>query len=570
MYSNVRRSGLLSGGIDGRIAWQNCFPEGEHASMTGALLHTRGASVLPDIDPWKARGYLSGLIVLAAILRLYRLDGQALWLDEMASLRNALAFGEGGIRRLVEVDQVAPLHSILLWYVMKVGGDGTFVLRLPSVVAGVLAVPAVYWVVLRMFGTRQVALIAAGLIAISPFAIWYAQEARMYSVLLLCATAFVALSWAAVTRRLMIAEMLALTAMTAIGFYTHQYMVMLTVSFGLFLVLRGGARGIVPILRSAQFWQWAATQIAASMIFAFWLALTLHQAGNAAGLAKPAILLWTPYTLFTFVTGLSYGPSVTELHTNVGAALRHHVIAILVAVLAIVAMGLSGVTAAFHRREDRAAALWLVLWLTLPMALAILATFATRIQYNVRYVIICYPALMILLAFGISRAATVGRELIGWPLRIAATALVGCMLLALSNWYYNPAYAKEDLRALAHLLAPAPADTLVVSDNGRLGLVLTHYGAILPQEPFGPDDAIPGHGVHDVLHNLARKEKASLPREIWLVGFRSWEIDHEGAIRKWIEQRATLASEQHWPGVSLRRYRVKTRPVDERGTTTPN
>lgn len=499
--------------------------------------------------------WLLAITLLAAIVRCYRLDGQALWIDETASLRNALAFGRGGFPALIAADHVAPLHSILLWVAIAIGGsDSEIALRLPSVIAGVATVPAGYLAALRMFGERRVALVAAGLIAISPFAIWYAQEARMYALLLLCATAFVALSWPAVSRRLGLSELAALAATSTIGFYTHQYMVFLVASFGLFLLVRGGPRGVIATLRTAGFWQWTAAQALASALFLFWIAATMQQAGAYSGLAKPAILLWTPYTLFTFVTGLSYGPSVLDLHTGVGAALRHHAIPIAIAALATAMLAVAGLYEAFRDRTRRDAAIWLLLWLLLPMALAIAVTFVSNIQYNVRYVIICFPAMMILLALGVSRMVLPGRA--RWPIVIATAALVGCMLVALGNWYANPAYAKEELRPLARQIAAGGTDTLWVTDNARVVPVLAYYGVPGSIRVIGPDDAVAGQFPADVLRDLDVQARRGLPRAIALVSFRSWEIAGNDRIVRWVETHAVPEGAQAWPGVTVRRYRV--------------
>ena len=49
------------------------------------------------------------------------------------------------------------------------------------------------------FPSRTIGLISAALVALSPYAIWYAQEARMYA-LLLCAASYAVLVWPVVER----------------------------------------------------------------------------------------------------------------------------------------------------------------------------------------------------------------------------------------------------------------------------------------------------------------------------------------------------------------------------------
>src|SRR6185436_15635846 len=62
---------------------------------------------------------------------------------------------------------------------------GEWALRFPSVVFGTLLVPATAWFAARWLG-REARVPAAWLAAGAPFLVWYAQEARNYSLLMLC------------------------------------------------------------------------------------------------------------------------------------------------------------------------------------------------------------------------------------------------------------------------------------------------------------------------------------------------------------------------------------------------
>ena len=134
-----------------------------------------------------------GLAALALALRLYRLTGQSLWVDELFTLQS--------IRHLREVDAAfffqdlhGPLYSgagALLAGILE--GER---LRILSALAGALAVvPLFHWA--RRLAGEQVALLTGLLAALSPFAVWYGQELRNYSfVLLFSSCAFLAMeSW---------------------------------------------------------------------------------------------------------------------------------------------------------------------------------------------------------------------------------------------------------------------------------------------------------------------------------------------------------------------------------------
>jgi hypothetical protein len=80
------------------------------------------------------------------------------------------------------VENTPPLHFVLAWLASKLG-DPTETIRLPSVVLGTATVPVVYALGRRTAGTAA-ALVAAGFIAFSPFAIFYGTDARAYGTLM--------------------------------------------------------------------------------------------------------------------------------------------------------------------------------------------------------------------------------------------------------------------------------------------------------------------------------------------------------------------------------------------------
>jgi hypothetical protein len=153
-------------------------------------------------------------------------------------------------------------------------------------------------------------------------------------------------------------------------------------------------------------------------------------------------------------------------------------------------------------REFRVAGTWLVIWLVVPIGLAIFATFVTKVQYNVRYAIISYPPIALFFALAISQigwsdirrvtswGGTSGKAGSRWlhsphlaGLRIFAAAALGLIVtVSLSNWYFDPAYGKEEVRPLAALLSHDNSENLVVLDNSRIVSILAYYGGTLPAQ----------------------------------------------------------------------------------------
>lgn len=135
---------------------------------------------------------LGAIVLLAAVIRVVVLDNQSLWADEaLTAYETRLSFSSMlHVVRTVEV--TPPLYFVLVWGWAKLLGSGPEVLRALSAIAGVALVPIAY-AATRELVSRRAGLVAAALIAVNPFAIWYSQEARAYMLLaLLSGAAFLA------------------------------------------------------------------------------------------------------------------------------------------------------------------------------------------------------------------------------------------------------------------------------------------------------------------------------------------------------------------------------------------
>lgn len=111
---------------------------------------------------------------------------RSVWVDEAISIDQALMpFGDM-LRDLGTGDVHPPLHGAILWIVVRVLGTEELAIRLPSIIAGTLLIPMIYAVAKEVFD-RRTALVATALGVVSPFLVWYSQEARMYGFVMLFA-----------------------------------------------------------------------------------------------------------------------------------------------------------------------------------------------------------------------------------------------------------------------------------------------------------------------------------------------------------------------------------------------
>ncbi len=144
---------------------------------------------LPAIGRALRAPFVLPLVVLlvAFALRFHLLGSQSLWNDEGNSLRLA----QRSVPDLIDAagrDIHPPGYYLTLKAWIAVAGTSEFSLRALSAFEGVLAV-AVTLALGRALGSRSGGLVAAGLVALSPFAVYYSQETRMYAQLMLLSAA---------------------------------------------------------------------------------------------------------------------------------------------------------------------------------------------------------------------------------------------------------------------------------------------------------------------------------------------------------------------------------------------
>ncbi|MBO0343721.1 glycosyltransferase family 39 protein [Roseibium sp. CAU 1637] len=126
------------------------------------------------------RTIMTVVLMIATLIRMPLLTRTSLWYDEAASWEQS----RGTLAELiakVAADNYPPLHNLILWLFIHLFGDSERILRLPSLLAGVLAIWLLYRLGEEIAGSAT-GMCAAALLAISPFHVWYSGEARMYAL----------------------------------------------------------------------------------------------------------------------------------------------------------------------------------------------------------------------------------------------------------------------------------------------------------------------------------------------------------------------------------------------------
>ncbi len=495
-----------------------------------------------DAAPRPNRVWMAGLCAIVAIglaMRFYQLGAQSLWVDEINQTRIAGLVDSAGFGVVAEHDNVAPLSHWMLGAWIQAGGTSETWVRMPSVLAGGLTIVLMFVLGRQLFSSR-VGLLAAAITACSPLNVWYSQDARMYALLMCFSVGIMLAFWQATTGRGTWRAWLALTVVTVLGVYTHQFSALLSIGCGIYLVYRVG-------VRSRMWWYWFVSQAVAALFYVPWLVHSAQFVRNPAGVPKPGQLLWVPYNVFTFLFGFSFGPSVRQLHEDASlAALQPYLFVLLPLVLATAWLGLAGIREGL-RFEHRAAGQFCVVCLVSPILLTLLATTFAAINYNVRYTLAAYPAFVLLLSLGVLRV---------WksPAGIASVAAVATVvLMSLGSLYHDGRYSKEDYRGAAKFLRSHinPSDVCVVSSSSAW-VPLNFYDARLPGNTMVVNSATLPKSL-EAIGTLSPNET----NRVWLIEIRSWEADREHLLRRALDDNASLESVHAWPGVALRSYTVK-------------
>src|SRR5215210_7641321 len=321
---------------------------------------------------------LLGLFLVSAYLRTNSL-GESLWMDEGLSIGIA-SQPLLDIPHILRVDGSPPLYYMLLSVWMDLVGDGPGATQALSVAVALLAIPGGLWAGWSLFG-RRAGLFCAALCAVNPFLTAYAQETRMYALMLvmsLLATAAFLHVFAFEHRRYLPVFGILLAGML----YTHNW--------GLFLGA-GLALGLIPCWYVSEdrssFWRDALIGFGAvGLLYLPWLPTLLHQ---------------VQHTGAPWLNPPNFGAPVQISKSLLGGGTP---------TVALVLAAGSGLAAVIARRvEDKERTAVLAATVTILATLAVAWLFSqVSPAWTTRYLGVLLGPIFILAALGLARAGTLG------------------------------------------------------------------------------------------------------------------------------------------------------------------
>jgi uncharacterized membrane protein len=450
-----------------------------------------------------ARVALIIMLLLATLLRMYRLDSKSLESDEIFTV--GIAAPENTWLDVLSI----PLHNtpvakpafyFLIAHLFLCVEDHDFLLRFPSLAFGVLSVAATYAVGTALFGRKE-GLVAALLLCISPLHIRYSQMARFYSLLM----AFSLFSLYFFYRGTLTGERrswIGFTVVTVLNLYTHLFAFLILLSESLFFLLlwlRGYVmrRGLQSTLdnpiRNLSSQPWVTVHRRSVLILVVSLMIVglaylpmvphvLDSLGGPKGIAEEAETPGLELSL-SFFEGL-----LAEWSTGPG-----------IGSLIFIVLFVTGLLAAL--RNQRMAISLALLWMVVPFAVLFIVPMQHR--FYPRYLIFLLPLYLIVIAGGVTACG----DFVAWAWeRIRRKQYrgywvglaVGLVILSALSMSPLQVYYREimsDWRAAAVFLANAmsPGETIVVR-WAPSQIALVHYDGRLKDAEFRvvtPQDPLP-------------------------------------------------------------------------------
>ncbi len=345
----------------------------------------------PDRDAASARPEIIavGIVAIVAGSVLRFATRSSLWLDEALTV-NIAELPTGDLVHWLRHDGHPPLYYLLLHVWTDLFGTGDVAVRALSGVFGLLALPLA-WIAGRRRGGPLLGWITVTFVALSPFAVRYSDEARMYSMVMFLAFAgYLLLDDVLRQGRGGLLRYAGITVVTAALLYTNYWALWLLATAGLVVLWRVWKASDAAARTTA--WKVVAALVVGGLLFVPWLPTMLYQSAHTgtpwASPSRPTVAL--AYTLSDFGSGLYADASFFAILLG------------MLIVLAVFGRSLDRRTIALDLRtvpQVRIEAIVAGATFTIGMV----TSFLTKGAFATRYAAVVFPFVALLIAAGVTR-----------------------------------------------------------------------------------------------------------------------------------------------------------------------
>ena len=483
------------------------------------------------------------ILLLAAGLRFFWLDGQSFWADEMSSLVSA---SKPVPRLLHDISNEIhpPGYHLLLKGWVYVFGISEIGVRSFSALCGLALVLLTYLIGRRLLG-EGVGLAAAFLSAISPFQVYYSQEARMYMPL-------AAVSALAIYSLIRFIEM-------ENGLWAGLYVISnaaclyLHYSFPIILAMESLVYGLwlaISFRKGRLVWRalrWAGMQAGAVALYGPWLSIAYRQLSTWPAISKPYSLGFIVKDAFRLLA-LGHQAEFDEAKwAMAGFAL-------------ILAVGAWPPVWGMGNGEWRELLRWpfyalIVLYCAFPV-LMMYGLSLMRPAYRPKFFLVGAPGFGVLLAWGLVRlpgpgawhfgsASHLRRLLAGLWAAGGLLFITSASAMSLGRYYFDPLYARDDYRGIARYIEAheeVSGDAILLNAPGQKDVFAYYYRGNLPIHPL-PED----RPLREGRTLRALEEMVAGRRRIFALFWATEESDPERFIESWLDAHAYKTLDE-WHG----------------------
>lgn len=454
------------------------------------------------------------LTLLAFALRAFRLDFQELRGDEAATwVYSIRSFGE--MLQIYTIDAHPPLYYPLMHLWFPLAGTTEYALRFVPLVFGVLLV-----VTLAVLGRRLVdartGLVVGLLAAINPYEVYFAQDARSYTLATWLGVMSTVVLWRVLkTQRWR--HWIAYGLLTVVLAYTHYYFFLIVAFQAVWVGWDAWRRRRIP-------WRYAAAGAGAGLAYVPWLVYAWgFLTGYPGNIERPDLLAALVRPLLAFAGGQYLVPPLTWVNAAAVWPLL---------VLGAIALWRS------RRTGDSAAArapAWLLalLYLCVPL-LVVFVVSRFKSIFSERYLVLASPAFLLLIGAGMVWALRRRRK---WLTGVAVACTVMFLVtggLALGNYYFDPAFAKSPpWRDVADYIRrkSRPGDGLVYTAALPEVIYYNERAARLPASLIPYDLTIEWDDVVEDLQDAL----VAHPR-LWLIPIPAADVPLSNDVPPWLDR----------------------------------
>ena len=481
------------------------------------------------------------VIVLGAVLRFRALGAKPVWTDEGSAWTAASLPVNELLHRCVSRDASPPLFYLVTKLALALGDD-EWHLRLFPAVCSVALVWLTYRIARLGLG-RGYATLAAFLLAISPYQVMYAQEARTYTP----AAAFMVGAmyvYARLQQSPGPQRWLPLVLFNAAGLWTQSLAALGIAAQGLLSVLTPTGR--------RRFWPWAGAVAAACLLYVPWVLASRAMAGNL-GHSHWYIPPSSAHGVFNILRAalLSPFPLVTAPPISEHPGLGHYMPGALAYALITLPV-LAALLPTLRLLPDRSARGFVARLCWVAWLAPVLLVFAVSLKQSLllaRYFVFLGPYVAVLFALGLSQ----------WRWRPARGVILAVLVAtsAMGLFRYEHDYRKERWREVTarirSIAAPGRTAVLVPFDadplafylrDGRSGIrvfEVRHH-----EQPFSA--TFTPRQLDEVEAQLRRESREY--DEVWVIIRSAWSPERGELARRTLAVAAegrARAEHTEWP-----------------------